>query len=169
MAQSRGFPVKRPAGFHWDFFLLGCTTFISGVIGLPAPNGLVPQAPVHTESLSETHLIPAETEVSEGGFFEGDVKEARAHGERRIEQGAERSPMKVVRTRVVEQRVSHFAMGVRPPSPLLCSLSHPALARDADPLLHIAMQLLILGTMSRPLLVVLYVLAPSSCCARSPS
>ncbi|GAA5849109.1 hypothetical protein JCM9279_005793 [Rhodotorula babjevae] len=126
MAQSRGFPVKRPAGFHWDFFLLGCTTFVSGVIGLPAPNGLVPQAPVHTESLSETHLIPEETEVSEGGFFEGDVKEAREHGERRIEQGAERTPMKVVRTRVVEQRVSHFAMG-----------------------------LLILGTMSRPLLVVL--------------
>ncbi|BGP44345.1 hypothetical protein JCM10450v2_000156 [Rhodotorula kratochvilovae] len=126
MAQSRGFPVKRPAGFHWDFFLLGCTTFVSGILGLPAPNGLVPQAPVHTESLCETRLVPAETEVSEGGFFEGDVGEARREAERRVEMGAERRPMKVVRTRVVEQRVSHFAMG-----------------------------LLILGTMSRPLLVVL--------------
>ncbi|GAA6047562.1 hypothetical protein JCM3770_005809 [Rhodotorula araucariae] len=126
MAQSRGFPVKRPAGFHWDFFLLGCTTFVAGVIGLPAPNGLVPQAPMHTESLCETRLVPADAEVSEGGFFEGDVEEARRDAARRMDLGAERRPMKVVRTRLVEQRVSHFAMG-----------------------------LLILGTMSRPLLVVL--------------
>jgi hypothetical protein len=42
-AQARQFPLKKPAGFHWDFFLLGCTTFISGIIGIPFPNGLVPQ------------------------------------------------------------------------------------------------------------------------------
>ncbi|GJN92039.1 hypothetical protein Rhopal_005067-T1 [Rhodotorula paludigena] len=126
MAQARGFPVKRPAGFHWDFFLLGCTTFVSGIIGLPAPNGLVPQAPVHTEALCVTKRVPAETELSEGGYFEGDVSEAKEEARRRVEAGAERQPMKVVRTRVVEQRVSHFAMA------LLC-----------------------MGTMSRPLLVVL--------------
>ncbi|GAA6010976.1 hypothetical protein JCM8202_003851 [Rhodotorula sphaerocarpa] len=127
MAQSRGFPVKRPAGFHWDFFLLGCTTFVAGIIGLPAPNGLVPQAPVHTEALSVTDLVPEEAPLAEGGFFEGDVKEARkeARRNRRI-RGEERRPLRVVRTRVVEQRVSHFAMGM-----------------------------LILGTMSTPLLVVL--------------
>ena len=43
MAQARQFPVKKPAGFHWDFFLLGITTLVSGFLGLPAPNGLVPQ------------------------------------------------------------------------------------------------------------------------------
>lgn len=42
-AQARQFPLKKPGGFHWDFFLLGCTTFIAGILGLPMPNGLVPQ------------------------------------------------------------------------------------------------------------------------------
>ncbi|GAA5836117.1 hypothetical protein JCM11251_007374 [Rhodosporidiobolus azoricus] len=126
MAQARGFPVKRPAGFHWDFFLLGCVTFVAGILGLPAPNGLVPQAPMHTEALCVTKLIPADTPVHEDGFFEGDVKEAKKVEEERVKRGGERKVLKLVRTRVVEQRVSHLAMG-----------------------------LLTLGTMSRPLLVVL--------------
>lgn len=42
-AQARQYPLKKPGGFHWDFFLLGCTTFVSGILGLPMPNGLVPQ------------------------------------------------------------------------------------------------------------------------------
>ncbi|KAG6844518.1 hypothetical protein H0H87_006279 [Tephrocybe sp. NHM501043] len=51
MAQSSDFPLRKPPGFHWDFFLLGMTTFIAGLLGLPAPNGLIPQAPIHTSSL----------------------------------------------------------------------------------------------------------------------
>ncbi|KAF5382704.1 hypothetical protein D9615_002816 [Tricholomella constricta] len=51
MAQSSEFPLRKPPGFHWDFFLLGVTTFIAGLLGLPAPNGLIPQAPIHTTSL----------------------------------------------------------------------------------------------------------------------
>lgn len=54
-AQARQFPLKKPGGFHWDFFLLGITSFISGILGLPLPNGLVPQAPVHTDSLTNYH------------------------------------------------------------------------------------------------------------------
>ena len=42
-AQARNFPLKKPGGFHWDFFLLGCTSFIAGIIDIPLPNGLVPQ------------------------------------------------------------------------------------------------------------------------------
>ncbi len=42
-AQARQFPLKKPGGFHWDFFLLGCTTFVAGILGLQLPNGLVPQ------------------------------------------------------------------------------------------------------------------------------
>jgi hypothetical protein len=42
-AQAKQFPLKKPGGFHWDFFLLGCTTFVAGILGLPMPNGLVPQ------------------------------------------------------------------------------------------------------------------------------
>ncbi|KZV93780.1 hypothetical protein EXIGLDRAFT_612554 [Exidia glandulosa HHB12029] len=111
MAQARHFPVERPAGFHWDFFLLGITTLVSGILGLPAPNGLVPQAPVHTESLSVMKLVQV------------DGEEREIHT---TTSGTGPTQMKVVRTRVVEQRVSHLVMG-----------------------------LLTLGTMTRPLLVVL--------------
>lgn len=109
MAQARHFPVERPAGFHWDFFLLGITTLVSGILGLPAPNGLVPQAPVHTESLSVMKLVQVDA----------DEKEVP-------DSSSGPAQTKLVRTRVVEQRVSHLAMG-----------------------------LLTLGTMTRPLLVVL--------------
>ena len=54
MAQASEFPLRKPPGFHYDFFLLGITTFIAGLISLPAPNGLVPQAPIHTKSLLVT-------------------------------------------------------------------------------------------------------------------
>jgi hypothetical protein len=106
MAQSRGFPVKRPAGFHWDFFLLGCVTLVAGILGLPAPNGLVPQAPVHTEALCETRMVPEDAVLSEGGFYE----EKEEWEERRETERPRR--MKIVRTRVVEQRISHLVMGV---------------------------------------------------------
>lgn len=51
IAQGSEFPLRKPPGFHWDFFWLGITTFIAGLLGVPAPNGLIPQAPMHTESL----------------------------------------------------------------------------------------------------------------------
>lgn len=51
MCQLKEFPLKKPSSFHWDFMLLGLTTGVSGLLGLPAPNGLIPQAPLHTESL----------------------------------------------------------------------------------------------------------------------
>jgi len=51
MAQGSEFPLKKPPGFHYDFFLLGITTLIAGLLGIPAPNGLIPQAPIHTTSL----------------------------------------------------------------------------------------------------------------------
>lgn len=51
MCQLKEFPLKKPASFHWDFLLLGITTGISGIMGIPAPNGLIPQAPLHTTSL----------------------------------------------------------------------------------------------------------------------
>ncbi|KAI0768903.1 anion exchanging protein [Irpex lacteus] len=51
MAQGSQFPLRKPPGFHYDFFILGITTFIAGLLGVPAPNGLIPQAPIHTTSL----------------------------------------------------------------------------------------------------------------------
>ncbi|CCG21811.1 Bor1 protein [Candida orthopsilosis Co 90-125] len=51
MCQSKEYPLTKPAGFHWDFLLLGITTGVAGIIGIPPPNGLIPQAPLHTDSL----------------------------------------------------------------------------------------------------------------------
>lgn len=51
MAQRYQYRLKKPSTFHYDFALLGVTTAVSGVLGIPAPNGLIPQAPLHTESL----------------------------------------------------------------------------------------------------------------------
>lgn len=46
--------TKKPGGFAWDIVLLGCTTAICGVLGIPPANGLLPQAPLHSESLLHT-------------------------------------------------------------------------------------------------------------------
>ncbi|SCV68754.1 BQ2448_875 [Microbotryum intermedium] len=123
MAQSRGFPVKRPAGFHWDFFLLGCVTFVAGILGLPAPNGLVPQAPVHTEALCVVKMVSEDTKLTDGGFYDEEEEGAI---EKRWEEMAP-PKMKVVRTRLVEQRISHFAMALLTlgtmTGPLLVTLS----------------------------------------------
>ena len=42
MAQGTEYPLKKPPGFHWDIFLLGITTGVAGILGLPAPSGLIP-------------------------------------------------------------------------------------------------------------------------------
>mgnify|MGYP003365611900 FL=1 len=51
ICQSSKYPLKKPSSFHYDFFLLGITTGVAGLLGIPAPNGLIPQAPLHTDSL----------------------------------------------------------------------------------------------------------------------
>ena len=109
-AQARQYPLKKPAGFHWDFFLLGCTSFIGGIIGIPLPNGLVPQAPVHTDSLTNyKDKLVTTYETDDGG------------------QVIEHHRKTIVAESVVEQRLSHFLMGLG-----------------------------IIGTMTGPLLVVLH-------------
>lgn len=46
--------TKKPTGYAWDIVLLGCTTLICGILGIPPANGLLPQAPLHSESLLHT-------------------------------------------------------------------------------------------------------------------
>ena len=43
--------TKKPGGFAWDIVLLGLTTAMCGMLGIPPANGLLPQAPLHSESL----------------------------------------------------------------------------------------------------------------------
>ena len=94
-AQAKQFPLAKPAGFHWDFFLLGCTCFAAGIIGVPLPNGLVPQAPVHTDSCTVYEEVVIDRKEKDGDSNETTV------------------PTKIVRAvEVKEQRVSHFLMAL---------------------------------------------------------
>ncbi|OAL01569.1 hypothetical protein IQ06DRAFT_219225 [Phaeosphaeriaceae sp. SRC1lsM3a] len=88
IAQGTEFPLRKPAGFHWDIFLLGLTTGVAGLLGIPFPNGLIPQAPFHTTSLCVTRTVSdTEDEANKG------------HTQRVVDH-------------VVEQRVSNLAQGL---------------------------------------------------------
>ncbi|KAI0299586.1 HCO3 transporter family-domain-containing protein [Russula brevipes] len=88
ISQGSQFPLRKPAGFHYDFALLGVTTFLAGLLGVPAPNGLIPQAPIHTSSLLVHGLVPKDDVLhdDDGRFHEVPIA-------------------------VVEQRVSNLAQG----------------------------------------------------------
>jgi len=51
IAQDRLFKLQKPSAYHWDLFVLGVGLILSGVLGLPPNNGLIPQAPLHVKSL----------------------------------------------------------------------------------------------------------------------
>ncbi|KAK7689825.1 hypothetical protein QCA50_006464 [Cerrena zonata] len=137
MAQGSQFPLRKPPGFHYDFFLLGITTFIAGLLGVPAPNGLIPQAPIHTTSLlvmgqptkkdlerSSSQTSP--TSRAEASSQSDDI--ARTHSRRshlpvpHITEKLEPDPTRAhdgegeerqheIPIAVVEQRVSNLAQG----------------------------------------------------------
>jgi hypothetical protein len=88
IAQGTEFPLKKPAGFHWDIFLLGLTTGIAGILGIPFPNGLIPQAPFHTQALCVTRTISDTDDETN----KGHTRKVTDH--------------------VVEQRVSNLAQGL---------------------------------------------------------
>ncbi|KAI9806257.1 MAG: hypothetical protein M1825_006372 [Sarcosagium campestre] len=88
IAQGTEFPLRKPAGFHWDIFLLGFTTGVAGLLGIPFPNGLIPQAPFHTESLCVTVQTVDTDETSNKGKASTSIDH------------------------VVEQRASNLAQGL---------------------------------------------------------
>jgi hypothetical protein len=88
IAQGTEFPLRKPAGFHWDLFLLGLTTGVAGLLGIPFPNGLIPQAPFHTTSLCVTRTVS-----------DSDDESNKGHTRRVVDH-------------VVEQRVSNLAQGL---------------------------------------------------------
>ena len=70
---------------------MGCSCFGAGVLNIPLPNGLVPQAPVHTDSVTVY-----ETELSPSPMQDGTL----------LNQPTVRA------TEVKEQRLSAFIMGL---------------------------------------------------------
>lgn len=81
----RRYGTRKPRGFAWDIVLLGMTTALCGMLGIPPANGLLPQAPLHSES-----LLHAEREKNTI-----------------IVSGQEKTELREVK-RVHEQRWSHF-------------------------------------------------------------
>ena len=132
IAQGSQFPLRKPPGFHYDFFLLGITTFIAGLLGIPAPNGLIPQAPIHTTSLLVMES-PRKMDVERPVTHRSDVKEESRTLDRirsrlsavrmpHLQEELEPDPTEArdgegdarhheVAVAVVEQRVSNLAQG----------------------------------------------------------
>ncbi|KAG7151149.1 putative transporter like protein [Verticillium longisporum] len=46
---AKRYGVQKPGGYAWDIALLGTTTILCGILGIPPANGLLPQAPLHSE------------------------------------------------------------------------------------------------------------------------
>ncbi|KAL8753362.1 MAG: hypothetical protein Q9184_005442 [Pyrenodesmia sp. 2 TL-2023] len=73
--------TKKPSGFAWDIILLGITTTLCGVLGIPPANGLLPQAPLHSESLM--HSEKEEILISVDGEEKVEHREVRRVYEQR--------------------------------------------------------------------------------------
>ncbi|KAL8894856.1 MAG: hypothetical protein Q9207_008389, partial [Kuettlingeria erythrocarpa] len=95
---SDRYGTKKPGGFAWDIALLGITTALCGVLGIPPANGgvyntssnlsfadcgegLLPQAPLHSESLM--HIEKEETFISVDGEEKVEYREVRRVYEQR--------------------------------------------------------------------------------------
>ncbi|KAL1881885.1 hypothetical protein Daus18300_000939 [Diaporthe australafricana] len=107
IAQGTEFPLRKPPGFHWDIFLLGLTTGVAGILGIPFPNGLIPQAPFHTESLCVTKIVHGDDNNNNNN----DTANANANAAD-DEGGDRKGHWEIKRTHVVEQRVSNLAQGL---------------------------------------------------------
>lgn len=70
MCQDPEHKLKKPPAFHWDYFIVGVCLFVTGILGIPPTNGLIPQAPLHTKSL----LIRERVEDTAEGKPPGSVK-----------------------------------------------------------------------------------------------
>ncbi|KAF8349231.1 HCO3 transporter family-domain-containing protein [Amanita rubescens] len=111
MAQGSEFPLKKPSGFHYDFFLLGICTFIAGLIGVPAPNGLIPQAPIHTTSLL---VMERSYKKHENGDGKGSERDRFERDNGVVPDGGSPDSTSAdceIPVAVVEQRVSNLAQG----------------------------------------------------------
>ncbi|KAK7544625.1 HCO3 transporter family-domain-containing protein [Phyllosticta citribraziliensis] len=79
--------TRKPGGYALDIALLGTTTALCGILGIPPANGLLPQAPLHSESLMHDDAENIQIAASGGNDTITEVRSSR---------------------RVYEQRWSHF-------------------------------------------------------------
>lgn len=67
---GKRYGTRKPGGFAWDIALLGLTTALCGILGIPPANGLLPQAPLHSESLLHDER-PSEKDANEQTAAQG--------------------------------------------------------------------------------------------------
>ncbi|XMA19145.1 hypothetical protein WAI453_011936 [Rhynchosporium graminicola] len=67
--------IKKHGGFARDIVFLGTTSALCGILGIPPANGLLPQAPLHSESLMHTVRTEVVTADPEAGERETVIKE----------------------------------------------------------------------------------------------
>ena len=75
--------TKKPGGFAWDIILLGTTTALCGILGIPPSNGLLPQAPLHSESLMHNEEVEEQCTIVAEGVEETKTREVRRVYEQR--------------------------------------------------------------------------------------
>ena len=75
--------TKKPGGFAWDIMLLGTTTALCGILGIPPANGLLPQAPLHSESLLHTVKVESITTDPDNGEQRVEIVEKQEVYEQR--------------------------------------------------------------------------------------
>jgi len=73
--------TEKPGGYAWDVALLGTTTALCGILGIPPANGLLPQAPLHSESL--LHAEKEEVTIVTGGDEKTEIREVERVYEQR--------------------------------------------------------------------------------------
>ncbi|KAL8816252.1 MAG: hypothetical protein Q9223_004711 [Gallowayella weberi] len=73
--------TRKPSGFAWDIVLLGITTALCGILGIPPANGLLPQAPLHSESLM--HAEKEEILISMDGEEKVEFRDVKRVHEQR--------------------------------------------------------------------------------------
>ena len=57
LAQQPEYRLRKPPSYNWDFVVLGLTVFLTGLLGLPANNGLIPQSPLHVRALARIREV----------------------------------------------------------------------------------------------------------------
>jgi hypothetical protein len=77
LAQVSEMKLQKGTAFHLDFFMLGVGVLLTGLLGIPPTNGLIPQAPLHTKSLMQKRRVHAEDGTPTDKFEVEKVYEQR--------------------------------------------------------------------------------------------
>ncbi|KAG2499799.1 hypothetical protein HYH03_002095 [Edaphochlamys debaryana] len=75
MAQQPEYGLVRPPAYSYDMVVLAAVTALTGLLGLPPVNGVLPQAPMHTRSLASlgARLGPKQARASSSAKAPGPL------------------------------------------------------------------------------------------------